>query len=137
MNSPEENNTQEEQAKTAAEMLQEAQQAEATEAAGPAIDETGNDFGMVGQLQNDLQAAQAKADENWERSLRLQADMDNQRRRFEKEANDRPIDENLLAAIAHGLPECSGVAMGVDRLLMHLLQAGRISDVLSFDWSKA
>lgn len=64
-------------------------------------------------------------------------DAEEQRRRFVREANGRPIDENLLTAIEHGLPECSGVAMGVDRLLMHLLQAGRISDVLSFDWSKA
>jgi len=64
-------------------------------------------------------------------------DAEEQRRRFDKEANGRPIDENLLAAIAHGLPECSGVAMGVDRLLMHLLQAERISDVLSFDWHRA
>lgn len=64
-------------------------------------------------------------------------DAEEQRRRFEKEAGGRPVDEHLLAAISAGLPECSGVAMGVDRLLMHLLQAGRISDVLSFDWSRA
>ena len=64
-------------------------------------------------------------------------DAEEQRRRFEKEAGGRPIDENLLAAMAHGLPECSGVAMGVDRLLMHLLQAERISGVLSFDWHRA
>ncbi|MED5441853.1 MAG: amino acid--tRNA ligase-related protein, partial [Pseudomonadota bacterium] len=56
---------------------------------------------------------------------------------FEKEADGRPLDEHLLAAIEHGLPECSGVAMGVDRLLMHVLQAERISDVLSFDWPRA
>lgn len=88
MNSPEENNTQEEQAKTAAEMLQEAQQADAVDQAVADMEEAGNDLGLVGQLQNDLQAAQAKADENWERSLRLQADMDNQRRRFEKQVED-------------------------------------------------
>ena len=60
-----------------------------------------------------------------------------QRRRFEKEADGRPLDEQLLSAIEQGLPECSGVAMGVDRLLMHLLQAEHISDVLSFDWPRA
>lgn len=64
-------------------------------------------------------------------------DANEQRRRFVKEANGRPIDEALLAAIEQGLPECSGVAMGADRLLMHLTGAERISDVLSFDWNKA
>ncbi|SIT00026.1 MAG: EF-P lysine aminoacylase GenX [Thalassolituus maritimus] len=64
-------------------------------------------------------------------------DAEEQRRRFEKEADGRPLDEQLLSAIEQGLPECSGVAMGVDRLLMHLLQAEHISDVLSFDWPRA
>lgn len=61
-----------------------------------------------------------------------------QRRRFEadmdlKEAlyGERyPIDDDFLAALAHGLPECSGIALGFDRLAMLLTGAERIEDVL-------
>ena len=86
MSTPEENNAQNEQVKTAAEMMQEAQHAEAVEAA-EAEAETGAG-GDVAALQQELEAAKAKADENWERALRIQADMDNQRRRFEKQVED-------------------------------------------------
>lgn len=43
-----------------------------------------------------------------------------------------PIDKKLLAALTHGMPECSGVALGVDRLIMLALQAERLSDVIAF-----
>jgi lysyl-tRNA synthetase class 2 len=29
-----------------------------------------------------------------------------------------PVDQALLAALGHGLPDCSGVAIGFDRLVM-------------------
>ena len=61
-----------------------------------------------------------------------------QRARFEKElamdnSTDRPIDAKLLAAMADaGLPECAGVAMGIDRVLMLQLGAETLSEVISF-----
>ncbi|HEY4582538.1 MAG TPA: EF-P lysine aminoacylase EpmA [Lysobacter sp.] len=48
-----------------------------------------------------------------------------------------PRDEALLDALAHGLPPCAGVALGVDRLLMAMLRTGRIADVLAFDFARA
>jgi elongation factor P--(R)-beta-lysine ligase len=43
----------------------------------------------------------------------------------------------LLDALAHGLPVCSGVALGVDRLLALSLQQSDISQIISFDFSRA
>lgn len=48
-----------------------------------------------------------------------------------------PLDERLLAALAHGLPACSGVALGFDRLVMLLAGAEDIRAVLAFGWGHA
>jgi len=45
-----------------------------------------------------------------------------------------PLDQNLILALAEqGLPDCSGVALGVDRLIMLALNATQIQEVVAFD----
>ncbi|AVF36096.1 elongation factor P--(R)-beta-lysine ligase [Rahnella sikkimica] len=68
-----------------------------------------------------------------------------QRQRFEQDNRKRaarglpqhPIDNNLLDALEHGMPECSGVALGVDRLVMIALGATSLSQVLAFPVTRA
>ena len=72
-------------------------------------------------------------------------DGDEQLSRFREENQSRinagkeigRIDENFIAALTHGLPDCSGVAVGLDRLLMLLTGARHIEQVLSFSWDQA
>jgi lysyl-tRNA synthetase class 2 len=49
----------------------------------------------------------------------------------------QPIDVNLLEALKAGLPDCSGVALGVDRLIMLALKAESLADVLAFPVDRA
>jgi len=50
-------------------------------------------------------------------------------RRHELGGQDWPLDEDLLAALAHGMPPCSGIALGFDRLAMIAAGADRIGQV--------
>ncbi len=71
-------------------------------------------------------------------------DADEQRERFQRDQGRRhkrdavqpPIDENLLAALP-ALPDCAGVALGVDRLLMAMLGAKSIAEVLALPFDRA
>ena len=47
------------------------------------------------------------------------------------------IDEWLLAALQHGLPDCAGVALGVDRLLGAMLDANAIAASIAFPFDSA
>ncbi len=70
---------------------------------------------------------------------------DEQRRRFEGERKRRrlrgqtagPPDKWLLAALENGLPDCSGVALGLDRLLMVVSGARSLDEVISFPLARA
>jgi lysyl-tRNA synthetase class 2 len=63
-----------------------------------------------------------------------------QRRRFNTDLEIRkgmnkplpPIDERFLAALESGMPACSGVALGLDRLFMLALGKEEIADVILF-----
>jgi lysyl-tRNA synthetase class 2 len=46
-------------------------------------------------------------------------------------------DVNLIDALAHGLPDCAGVAVGIDRLLMLLLGLPELAAAMPFAWSRA
>ncbi len=54
------------------------------------------------------------------------------RRRRRKGLPEVPPDPGLLAALQSGLPDCAGVAVGIDRLLMVMTGAACLQDVLAF-----
>lgn len=73
------------------------------------------------------------------------ADAHEQRQRF-KESNaarkalgkeELPLDENFLQALEQGLPDCCGVAVGFDRLMMLRHGTSQIADVIPFVWDEA
>jgi lysyl-tRNA synthetase class 2 len=65
------------------------------------------------------------------REQKQRFDQDN-RKRAARGLPQQPIDTNLLDALAHGMPDCSGVALGVDRIVMLALKADSLSEVIAF-----
>jgi lysyl-tRNA synthetase class 2 len=72
-------------------------------------------------------------------------DADTQITRFEQDNSKRQqlglatknIDENFIKALQSGLPQCAGVALGIDRLMMIALGKSAIEDVISFPIERA
>ena len=72
-------------------------------------------------------------------------DAQEQNQRFDKEIvlrqqSNRPIivkNTQLIAALEAGLPECSGMAIGIDRLLMVLTKNNHIEDVIPFSLARS
>ncbi len=68
------------------------------------------------------------------------SDTKEQMRRFEQDNVQRAqmglpaqqLDSRFLAALKAGIPNCSGVALGVDRLMMIAMNAEKIDEVMAF-----
>jgi lysyl-tRNA synthetase class 2 len=67
---------------------------------------------------------------------RIRFEKDNQKRQSAGLAT-KPLDEHFLNALEAGLPDCAGVALGIDRLLMLKINATHIKDVINFPVSRA
>jgi elongation factor P--(R)-beta-lysine ligase len=72
-------------------------------------------------------------------------DAPEQRQRFLNDLQQRqrrglpspPLDEHFLAALEHGLPDCAGVALGFDRVVMCSIGAEHIDEVIAFPHARA
>ena len=73
------------------------------------------------------------------------ADVKIQQSRFEKDNLQRknkgmlekPIDSNFILALESGLPDCAGVALGIDRLVMLVCGLKSIEEVITFSINNA
>ena len=64
---------------------------------------------------------------------RFQRDLEKRAQRGSKQV---PQDKHLIDALAAGLPDCSGVALGVDRLIQFMLDKKKIEEVLAFPFNR-
>jgi elongation factor P--(R)-beta-lysine ligase len=69
-----------------------------------------------------------------EQRARFSADL---RLRAERGQVQPPLDEHLLAALNNGMPDCSGVALGFDRLVAIALGADKLADAMAFSFDNA
>lgn len=69
-----------------------------------------------------------------EQLLRLQ---EANKERLKLGKKELPIDMHFIKALEKGLPECSGVAVGFDRLMMLRHKSKQLQDVIAFDWHTA
>src|SRR5262249_55697562 len=60
---------------------------------------------------------------------------DNDRRRARR-LEELPLDTRLLAALQSGMPECAGVALGIERLLMAMAGTDDIAEALAFPFAE-
>lgn len=69
-----------------------------------------------------------------EQARRFAADREQRRRQGQ---SDVPADRCLIEALSHGLPDCAGVAVGIDRLCALLYGAENVSSVMAFPTDRA
>lgn len=62
--------------------------------------------------------------------------LNDNRRRHARGQRELPLDERLLAVLGQ-MPDCAGVALGIERLLMCLAGSGDIGEVLAFPFALA
>lgn len=72
---------------------------------------------------------------DWKENERRQHG-ENAKRTAEGKA-ELPTDRLFIEALRHGMPPCSGAALGLDRLVMLALGKKEISEVLTFPWEKS
>lgn len=101
-----------------------------------AIDQEGNHVAKRFELYiNGLEIANAYDELADGQALRLRFDNDNLQRK-QRNLPMIPIDEQLLKA-CDDLPPCSGIALGLDRLIMTICNAKVINEVITFGIDKA
>lgn len=59
------------------------------------------------------------------------------KKRFKEHLSQRKIDNYFLNAIRYGLPSCSGIAIGLDRIIMIALKKKSIDQVISFSFNRS
>lgn len=73
--------------------------------------------------------------DNWQEQL-ARFEQDNAKR-IEMGLAAQPIDHHLIEALKSGLPECAGVALGIDRLIMIAIGCDHIDQVTAFPFPRA